>query len=75
MALPVSSFHNANSLHNTHTQASYGTEVGEGVCVECLIGNKRNQFSLRSPSRVPYRTVTVQRSVRVKGSYVNIKVF
>jgi len=24
--------------------------------VECLIGNKRNQLSLRSPSRVPYRT-------------------
>jgi len=26
------------------------------VCVECLIGKQRNQFSLRSPSRIPYRT-------------------
>ena len=25
------------------------------LCVECLIGKQTNQFSLRSPSRVPYR--------------------
>jgi hypothetical protein len=32
------------------------------VCVECLIGKQRNQFSLRSPSRVPYRTELIPRA-------------
>ena len=36
------------------------------MCVECLIGKQRNQFSLRSPSRVPlaYRTELIPAWVR-----------
>ena len=45
---------------------------GLGVCVqvECLIGNKRNQFSLRSPSRARVTTprLRVARSGGVRGT-------
>jgi hypothetical protein len=37
------------------------------VCVECLIGKQRNQFSSRSPSRVPYRTELIPRASAPKG--------
>jgi len=43
------------------------------VCVECLIGKQRNQFSLRSPSRVPYRTELIPRAP--KGRRVVITYF
>ena len=32
--------------------------------------NKRNQFSLRSPSRVPYRTVTVEEEEEEEDLFV-----
>ena len=55
-------------INNQHTPEVQKLKSLLYVCVECLIGKQRNQFSLGSLSRVPYRTELTESSrVRQKG--------
>ena len=63
-AYPV--FNNFQPLQGEHRMDQVEARPGRVcvpvcVCVECLIGKQRNQFFLRSPSRVPYRTELIPR--------------